>query len=166
MQARKQSGQRVAEYKSTPTFLDCDADDLQRKPKNFRLPCSCRCIKLDVKDYYLTGKHGHLIERSASILDPEIRDDFSLLAKAILSNQYVVSHVFPGVTHRVICGTGMGMIPSGAISDAALYAKEHHGLLEFGVVLHRPFDMPKIGTDDCHIDLITFFGIICVREQE
>ena len=40
------------------------------------------------------------------------------MAKAILSNQYIHSDVFPEITHKVVCGTGMGMIPPGAISDS------------------------------------------------
>ena len=99
-----------------------DADDLQRKLKSFQLPVSCRCVKLDVKDFHLTGKHTHLVERSASILEPSAREDYSTLTKAILSNQYVRSDVFPSATYKVVSGTGMGMIPSGSISDACLYA--------------------------------------------
>ena len=38
------------------------------------------------------------------------------------TNIYIYSSVFPDQLHKVVLGTGMGMVPSGSISDAVLYA--------------------------------------------
>ena len=97
-----------------------DANDLQKRLRSFKVPQGSRCIKLDVKDFFLTGSHEHLVSRSSSILDPSDREDYRVLARTILHNQYFSGPLVPG-TFKVQCGTRMGMIPSGAISDSVLY---------------------------------------------
>ena len=98
-----------------------DSSDLMAKLKSFKVPEGTRCLKLDVKDFYLTGSHDYLVTNSASLLEPEEREDFSLLAKSILSNQFVHAGA-ANVFLQVQRGTGMGMIASGHISDAVLYS--------------------------------------------
>ena len=98
-----------------------DADDLQRRLKHFKIPHGCRFLKLDVKDFYLTGNHGEIVSKSASIFDASERANYQVMADAILHNQYIRSPLLPGLW-KVNRGTGMGMIPSGSISDATLFS--------------------------------------------
>ena len=99
-----------------------DSNDLCQKLKSFKLPRNVRFIKMDVKDYFLTGSHSMLVQKSSEVVSPELREDYNLLASAILGNQYISSSLAPSTFHRVLKGTGMGMIPSSQISDAALYS--------------------------------------------
>ena len=94
-----------------------------------RFPPGCRFLKLDVKEFYLSGSHEYLVSQSASILDSSIRDDYKLLASVVLGNQYVRSPALPSKHFNVISGTGMGMIPSGSISDAVLYSALEAGFV-------------------------------------
>ena len=120
--------QKLSPCLSRVPHLLRDSSDLMTKLKSFKLPEGSRCLKFDVKDFYLTGSHDYLIEQSASILDPSDKEDFSVLAKSILSNQYV--HAGPAnVLLQVRHGTGMGMIASGHISDAVLYSSLERDLM-------------------------------------
>ena len=85
-------------------------------------PDGVRFMKLDVKDFYMTGGHNMLVTKAKSLLDEPDRKGFELVASAILENQYVASDFLPGKCFRVKNGTGMGMISSGHISDSVLFA--------------------------------------------
>ena len=107
-----------------------DANDLVSKLRSFKVPHGARWLKLDVKDFYMTGAHPLLVEESSKIVEPSMRADYKCLAESILENQYVVSDMCPQSFYKVVTGTGMGMIPSGCVSDSVLYS-----LLEKGFIL-------------------------------
>ena len=70
----------------------------------------------------MTGSHDYLTEQSSTILDETLRDDYKLLCSAVLNNQYLTSTALPNKQFKCISGTGMGMTPSGSISDAVLHS--------------------------------------------
>ena len=48
------------------------------------------CVKFDVKDFFMSGTHGQLIEESSKILtDEKQRKKYTILAKGILDNQLI-----------------------------------------------------------------------------
>ena len=104
----------------TPHLLK-DSNDLMTRLKHLKVPAGCRAIKLDVKDFYLSGSHELIINKCSSLLPAESRGNFRLMASVVLHNQLVRSEHAHGLW-RVVEGTGMGMIPSGSLSDATLYA--------------------------------------------
>ena len=87
-----------------------NAESLMAQLRSVSFPLGIRCLKLDIKDFYLTGSHNVLIERSASLLDAEDRDDYRLLAEAVLSNQYIVSGISSNI-YKVVKGYGDGHDP-------------------------------------------------------
>ena len=123
-----------------------NSQDLMDKLRSFRLPRDVRFLKLDVKDFFLTGSHGFLIETCAGLLPPSERASFRLMADAVIRNQFITSGNCPGKTFRVVNGTGMGMIPSGDISDLVLFScLEKNFILkpsnrrEFGILFYCRF---------------------------
>ena len=94
--------------------------DFMRKTTNLRLPSACRFMKLDIKDFYMSGSHKDLVSYSSLAVDPSVRDDYILLASAILESQYVTSDALPGA-FKVCSGAGMGMLASGHVPDSAFY---------------------------------------------
>ena len=140
-----------------------DSNDLRRKPANFRLDDGVRFIKLDVKDYFMTGDHGYLAQQSSLVLDVDRRDDYRVVASAILKNQFVSSKSLPGEVFEVTSGTGMGMICSGHIADAVLHnSLEKNFILKtgtrrkFGIVFYARFKDDILLIVKSHFDDVRF----------
>ena len=97
-----------------------DSSDLLCKAKRVRLTSTCRFIKFDIKDFYMSGSFSELTSFASRAVDCSIRTDFSLLLDAVLNSQYVRSPT-SGEVYKVKVGTGMGMLASGHVADAAFY---------------------------------------------
>ena len=97
-----------------------DTTDLLAKASRVKLTRTCRFIKFDIKDFYMSGSFEELTMYSSLAVDPAVRDNFKLLLDAILNSQYVSSPA-QGKVHKVTVGTGMGMLASGHVADAAFY---------------------------------------------
>ena len=85
------------------------------------IPTDATFLKLDLKDFYMSGDHSLLVDQSSSILEVKNRSDFRLLLSSILGNQFIRFPDSPQVL-KVCKGSGMGMICSGEVADATLYA--------------------------------------------
>ena len=105
-----------------------------RSLSDVSLPVSCRFIKLDIKDFYMSGEHALLTKYSAMVVDPGLREDYEFLTNAVLKSQYVApkgplggpqgkSTSSNGTfnVYKVLSGAGMGMAASGHVADACFY---------------------------------------------
>ena len=80
-------------------------------------------VKLDVRDFYMTGTPPELKDSIEVLLPPGPR--CRLLCEAVeylLSSEYIVSNLVPGRVFRVVCGSGMGHRHSGRIADCSFFA--------------------------------------------
>jgi hypothetical protein len=106
-----------------------------KQVKNLHFPFSCVFYKFDVKDYYLSGKHSEISNIVESFLADKkesrsVRLAVGSLTYRVLDEQYVQTtkrYVVNGITkyerkiHKVILGTGMGLLFSGDVSDCVYY---------------------------------------------
>ena len=80
-------------------------------------------VKLDVRDFYMTGTPSELTNSIKSLFPVGPR--CKLLCEAVeflLSSEYVVSKLVPGRVFRVVRGSGMGHRHSGCIADCSFFA--------------------------------------------
>ena len=93
---------------------------------DFQFPVGCRYqnfVKLDVRDFYMTGTPSELKDSIKILFPPGPR--CRLLCEAVeylLSSEYVVSNLVPGRVFRVVRGSGMGHRHSGCIADCSFFA--------------------------------------------
>ena len=80
-------------------------------------------VKLDVRDFYMTGTPSELKDSIQILFPPGPR--CRLLCEAVeylLSSEYVVSNLVPGRVFRVVRGSGMDHFHSGCIADCSFFA--------------------------------------------
>ena len=115
---------------STLPHLVKNTDELQKLLNSTAVPSDARLIKLDVKDFYNSGKHENLIKYTVMCADDPVyngvdnasfRGPFKVLLKTLLDNQFVVSAHAPRRTFKCVQGSGQGIACSGSISDATFY---------------------------------------------
>lgn len=73
-------------------------------------------VKIDVKDFFLSGKPGSLADICAVAFPAYIRRECKDLLLFLLQNQYVIDHE-SGAIRKVVKGSGMGLCFSGEIAD-------------------------------------------------
>ena len=98
-----------------------DSRELAQLLNVTKIPEGSKLIKLDISDFFMSGEHDQVIEASSNILPTEERTMYRKLSETVLKNQYIC---VPDVDDRiwiVRCGTGMGLISSGDMSNAAYY---------------------------------------------
>ena len=86
-----------------------------------KIPEGSRLIKLDISDFFMTGEHDQVIDASSNLLPTEERTMYRKLAEPILKNPYICVPDVDARIWKVRCGTGMGLISSGDMSNAAYY---------------------------------------------
>jgi len=93
-----------------------------------------RLVKIDVKDFFMSGRHSALArdcmelvrdskvasELEAPCTNEQFAHSIRSLIDVVLSNQVVLQDNKP---YAVCIGSGMGMVSSGDVSDASLYNK-------------------------------------------
>ena len=92
------------------------------------MPHGSKLIKIDMTDFYLSGAISYLMSDVMHIFAPNdplnpLRAD---VLRLLLYHQYIRGAGRPksdGGAFRVISGSGMGLVASGDISDAAYYAR-------------------------------------------
>ena len=76
-------------------------------------------LKIDIKDYYMSGKYAELQHYSSLAVEAgPRREAYKHLVSAILANQIISVDGILGKLWSVEMGTGMGLLSSGEISDA------------------------------------------------
>jgi hypothetical protein len=93
-----------------------DTRDLLAKLAEIRLPPNCFFTKWDIKDFYLSGAHGVLVQAVLPRLDINLREFSELALWLLLNNQFVQwgTHYY-----RIDRGSGMGLTFSGTLADLA-----------------------------------------------
>ncbi|CAE7466663.1 unnamed protein product [Symbiodinium sp. CCMP2592] len=97
-------------------------------------------MKLDIKDYYLSGTSEELCGACSKVIRSEILPLFTTTLMTLLYYQFVESRELPERIWRVTKGTGMGLPHSGEVADSAFAAlaedpwavkrtiQAHHGI--------------------------------------
>ena len=76
-------------------------------------------IKLDIKDYFLSGCSQELCNASASVVPADVRPLFTTVLMNLLHYQFVESRELCERCWRATRGTGMGLPHSGEVADSA-----------------------------------------------
>ena len=97
-----------------------DSADFAKKISSITVPSDALIVRFDVRDFYMTGMHEHLIAGCKANIDPEIADEVGDLLDTILSNQFVWREP-SSIAYRVKLGSGMGLACSGEISDTCFF---------------------------------------------
>ena len=74
-------------------------------------------IKLDVKDFFMSGDANDLVETSSRLVPENLVNTYMEVLHHLLYSQFVKSEEFPGEFWRVTKGTGMGLPHSGEVAD-------------------------------------------------
>ena len=93
-------------------------------------------VKIDIKEFYMSGKPGFLSHACSELFSYETEDFQQLVATAVdwlCRNQYVQSEFLPDLTFRVTRGSGMGLLHSGEVSDAGFWIAAERWLLTISV---------------------------------
>ena len=107
-------------------------DDL----RHLHWPDGMRMVKIDIKEFYISGKPCFLSEACSELLCDETVNFQQLVAKAVdwlCRNQNVQSEFLPDLTYRVTRGSGMGLLHSGEVSDAGFWIAAERWLLTTSV---------------------------------
>jgi hypothetical protein len=101
-------------------FLVKNTRDLLDQVELARIDISDKFVKLDIKDYFMSGVHSDIVKASSELVGLETRPAFSMMLQCILRNQYIKLQDVDG-TWKTSVGSGMGVPCSGEVSDAAFY---------------------------------------------
>lgn len=80
-----------------------------------------RLFKADIKDFFMSGKHGRLLELLSSAPEPRIRTEFVDGVDFLLGSQFLKLPEFPNSVFQVVVGSGMGLLSSDEISSYCFY---------------------------------------------
>ena len=99
-----------------------DSQDLIRQLRGVAVHEDDRFLKIDIKDYFMSGDHHQLVHHSSEALeDPQTRQAYQTILGAILRNQLISVEGVRDRLWTVEWGTGMGLMCSGDVSDTAFH---------------------------------------------
>ena len=75
-----------------------------------------RLVKLDLKDFYLSGSSYVIAEKLAKLVSPDVRGFFYSVLFFLLFNQYISSSSL-GTTYRCVAGSGIGLSHSAIVTN-------------------------------------------------
>ena len=148
-----------------------DTDHLLQKVRCLRFPSDHRLLKIDIKDYCMSGNYNELPKSCASTVAIQHQSAFRELLNTVLRNQFVETMNSSGVKEvfRVLVGSGIGLLCSGEVSDVCFYvsAEKNFVLLpairaKYEISFYARFKDDTIislgarGNDFCTILLIRF----------
>ena len=116
--AMKYVARSLASYLKSRPWLMRDTGDFLKLIRQTPLSPNVRLLKADISDFFMSGTQNQLVSLTAPVADGPVEDFRELLAE-LLDTQYVKPN---GTTDRVwktVCGSGMGLVHSGEVSDAA-----------------------------------------------
>ena len=85
-----------------------------------KVPRQAAILKFDIKEFFMSGAHSNLARASSRWRPPGEQLALRDLTASILDAQ-VVSCIETGLYYKVETGSGMGLLCSREISDAAFY---------------------------------------------
>ena len=115
------------------THLIRDTRDLIRLLSSRPVPHDHVLVKIDIKDFFMSGQLPDLIDICSQYFDPAVREAGISMLRAVLYNQYI-SIPGHGETWCTVQGSGMGLISSGDVSDLCFYHMVDAFLLESNTV--------------------------------
>lgn len=89
-----------------------------------------RFIKMDVKDFFMSGKHEEIVRHSSNVVEEEYKQSYKELVQFLLSSQRVCLDKDKPDTYIVKVGTGMGLNCSPELSSATFYDLVEKGWIE------------------------------------
>lgn len=99
-----------------------NTDELIAKLRSFESEVPIKLVKVDIKDYFMSGTAATLTEHGASMMAQPFQKAGMEVIGFLLSHQYVRSHLFTDQVWRVLVGAGMGLNFSGDLCDAAFFS--------------------------------------------
>ena len=114
---------------SSCEHLTRDSDDFIKKIARLKVDSGTYLVKIDVKEFFMSGEIQELVSFVKHAFSDRGRVPLTKLADHILKHQYIRTGKSRQL-HRVIKGSGMGLIFSGEVSDFVLYC-----LLELSFLL-------------------------------
>ena len=99
-----------------------DSDDLIKKISKLKIPDGACFIKLDISDFYMSGKHEWLTDLVFDEITCEHWPQMKDLLLSILRSQYVSLSRTDSRVWQVMLGAGMGMLAAGDIADLAYFS--------------------------------------------
>lgn len=103
--------------------------DLVQQLKTFVSDVPIAFIKIDIKDYFMSGTREELREHGSRLLDVEGRLLGQRVIDFLLTYQFVKSDYLPHRVWQVCVGAGMGLNFSGELSDAAFFTMAEEWML-------------------------------------
>ena len=91
-----------------------------------------RMVKIDIKEFYMSGKPGFLSHACSELFCNET-EDFQQLVIGSAEINLCKSELLPDLTYRVTRGSGMGLLHSGEVSDAGFWIAAERWLLTTSV---------------------------------
>ena len=98
-----------------------NSQQLIAKLRTTLIPLDGKLLKLDVKDFYMSGEHRVLGQTTGDVIAGEEAARARRLTTCILQNQLLRIPSIDDEIFHVKVGSGMGMTFSGDVSDAAFY---------------------------------------------
>ena len=102
----------------TFSHLVRDSADMVQKLDSISVLPNDKFLKVDIRDYFMSGDQEEIANLSSKLVPDSIRSDWRHIVEFILLNQYV-SFQGSSQSWNVHVGSGMELIKSGEISDAA-----------------------------------------------
>jgi len=127
-------------YVKQNPFLVVNAKDAKQRIEGTRLSGSELLIRLDLKDYFLSGTPTQIAENLSHMFATSEKQQLIVdVSFFLLSHQFVrsrTSALNDGPTNQCILGSGMGLPRSGDLCDA-LFADRVEGWLATAEVTHK-----------------------------
>ena len=116
--------------------LLCDTKEFVEDLRRLHWQDEMRTVKIDIKEFYMSEEPGFLSRACSELFCDDTLDVQQLVAKAVdwlCKKQFVQSEFLPVLAHRVIRGSGMGLLHSGEVSDAGFWIAAERWLLNTSV---------------------------------
>ena len=115
--------------RSFPHILK-DSEHFLVQLSTVHVPDGYKIVKFDIKDFFMSGLHADLLNETTSLV-PEgaKRDVFRALLDEVLRSQHVRLVNHNNAAWRVMVGSGMGIVCSGEVSDAAFLKMAEIGFI-------------------------------------
>jgi hypothetical protein len=113
--------------------LRCDTDDFISKLSWTTYLGGCFLAKSDAKEFYMSGEHTAIVAGVLPHIEAEHMPCAEHMLWLLLFHQFVT---WCGGAYRVLTGSGMGLIHSGALTDLAFWSlvESKFNLSELGVL--------------------------------
>jgi len=111
-------------------FMIPDTRQFVKEISRIKPKSSHRFVKLDIAQILLSGTLPELVRDATTSLQGSERDLTRKVLEYLRWEQYVESRWLPGRLFRTVVGTGMGLVHSGEVADAAYYHRVEKGRMD------------------------------------